>query len=350
MRSPKQRGVSSVDSQPTSESTGRYIATAAQTHDSPKSAPNEEREEVPESPQDNSTSYADFADDATLNPQEDLDIRGHVDESTSPPGSARINQVSHNGLFFDPPSRAHNHSQPPRQRASQNDQTPRRNIFDRQNDARRVSPIDLDTDSQRTQIHSGQSGPTASRKRQRSVSLGESSEDAFDRDERAGDDLEERQRMRQAREERRVRQRTETTDETGPERQLQQSLAASSQRAPPRQAFTSSQANSVPSTAPPAPVSTAAPTPRTAWDRHNAVPADTSYLRSQLHLGRLKWTPEEDERLIMLIQRWGPSWAKIESEDALCPPASGGPKFRHRENMQVKLKDRARNLKKLYIR
>ncbi|KAJ5594330.1 uncharacterized protein N7459_000538 [Penicillium hispanicum] len=364
----QQQDLSALESQPADGTAGEHNAAVPQLNDPSNSNPSGNREEVPESPQHNNASYADFADDATLQPQEELDLRGSVEESTSPPGSARINQVSHRGLFFDSPGKSRNQAAPSSQGALQKDQAHRRHILDRQNDARRVSPINSDVDSQETQRQRDQTKLVGSRKRPRSVSHSESSDDAFDRDERAGDDSKERLKARAAREERRVRQRTAASEDA--EDQLRQTLAASQIR-PSSQVVTSSQAAAhetrrapittapLPNPAPlpasePAPAARTlpltAPTPQTAWAIQNAIPPHGSPPGVRLHVGRLRWTAEEDERLIHLIERWGPAWAKIESADALCPRENGGPKFRHRPNLQVKLKDRARNLKRMFLR
>ena len=341
-----QKELSVLESQPTNQTTGvRSFSNASIP------SGNDNWEEVPESPPRHNASSADFADDVTLGQQEELDISGHIEESTSPPGSARINQVSHNGLYFDSFGKIRETAAASTPKASQNTQALRRTIFDRQNNARRVSPVDLDSLSQTSQ---SQPHPVASRKRQRSASRGESSDDAFEQDRRAVDDPAAKRRAHSAREERRVRQRTVEIDDGGAGDQLLQRQVASSQPAPSKPIMASTQTTTgqvsaapIPSSAP-APPQTA-PVPQTAWAQINSVPSSGVQPRIMLN-HRVKWTPEEDKRLIMLIERWGPAWATIESQDALCPPAEGGPKFQPRQNLQVKLKDRARNLKKKYIR
>lgn len=63
---------------------------------------------------------------------------------------------------------------------------------------------------------------------------------------------------------------------------------------------------------------------------------------------RQRWLVAENERLIHLVGKHGPSWAKIKREDELWPDNDGGPQLTRRD--QVQLKDRARNIVMEYYR
>ena len=59
------------------------------------------------------------------------------------------------------------------------------------------------------------------------------------------------------------------------------------------------------------------------------------------------WLPEEDRRLIRLVQKFGTKWARIEKEHMTLPLQTDEISIENRTGTQ--LKDRARNLKvKLY--
>ena len=63
---------------------------------------------------------------------------------------------------------------------------------------------------------------------------------------------------------------------------------------------------------------------------------------------RKRWSEEETARLVKLISIFGPQWARIKRQDDLCPSSEGGPKLTQRS--QVQLKDRARNMVLSYLR
>ena len=88
------------------------------------------------------------------------------------------------------------------------------------------------------------------------------------------------------------------------------------------------------------------------WERRPRSPVSipqTGWLSSASE-GKLqqRWTEEETERLVKLIEFFGPQWAKIKRQDELCPRKEGGSKLGRRS--QVQLKDRARNLLMTYLR
>lgn len=63
---------------------------------------------------------------------------------------------------------------------------------------------------------------------------------------------------------------------------------------------------------------------------------------------RRRWTTEQTNGLIKYIEETGPKWAVIKAADNARPEAMGGNLFKHRSNVQ--LKDKARNLKKHFIK
>jgi hypothetical protein len=71
-------------------------------------------------------------------------------------------------------------------------------------------------------------------------------------------------------------------------------------------------------------------------------------IRPTGHASRRRWTQEEDDRLIMLVARYGTQWAVIQRQDQICPEVNGGPRLTGRT--QVNMKDRARNIKQKLIR
>lgn len=63
---------------------------------------------------------------------------------------------------------------------------------------------------------------------------------------------------------------------------------------------------------------------------------------------RRRWTEDEDKLLIRYIAKYGCQWAKIKAADNSHSQASGGNKFKDRDQKQ--LKDRARNMKIKFMR
>lgn len=211
-------------------------------------------------------------------------------------------------------------------------------IFDRQTDARRVSPI-RDSDSPSVGRPTPSVAPASSRKRTREEI--EDSDDDFDVDTRNIDTA--GRRAQKPQQERRVRPRTDdsadgSADAEDAAEQLHSSLDQANEETESAQIQAS--ANSP------------RPQRRSDWARRNAPNRRTVHERPKY----LKWTREEDERLIQLIGRWGCSWATIEREDELCPAESGGSKFATRRDsyagpkFQIALKDRARVLKRKWER
>ena len=231
-------------------------------------------------------------------------------------------------------------------------------IFDRQTDARRVSPI---SDSPSVGRPTPSVAPAASRKRTREEI--EDSDDDFDVDTRNIDTA--GRRAQKPQQERRVRPRTDdsadgSADAEDAAEQLHSSLDQANEEI--ESAQTQASANPPPpqrrsdragrNTLPLVPVNSPPSQSQNDWARRNAPNRRTVHERPKY----LKWTREEDERLIQLIGRWGCSWATIEREDELCPAESGGSKFATRRDsyagpkFQIALKDRARVLKRKWER
>ncbi|KAJ5769098.1 hypothetical protein N7520_003657 [Penicillium odoratum] len=278
---------------------------------------------------------------------EDFDLSGEPDESTTPPGSARTRQVSYNpSLQFDSPGPSRlrappmtndeQESQPAQKAGEASLQTPQRTIFDRQNDARRVSPID-ETETQSAERRPARPNGENSRKRARGDTE-EESDDDFEQDSRASNTATKRaikpppKRHAPARQER--DETLESASEAG--EQLQQQLI-SSQAAARKMPWSSSTATT--QELAPAPALAPAPTVQSAWAARN--------ISAQRPPGKGgKWSQEEDDRIIRGVAVHGTSWSTIIKEDKLCPDRDGGPVLLQRQRSQVDIKDRARVLKR----
>lgn len=261
----------------------------------------------------------------------------------------RINQG--NVRFTDSPSALHPQAATPppiaeilnniRERPSR-----RQAWTDRQNDAERVSPISESQSAERTRSLTPLS---SSRKRAPQDLDSEDSDDGFDRDIPPVNPS--KRRARKSPQARPMSKRTRT--DSGAGTQLRQSLAASSQVAPtPRGPGPSSQrppAQPAQSSSAPVNSQLAPQQPMTNWRQHNTVP-NPDLTRAHIECGNPKerWSTAETERLIFLIARHATAWAEIERQDGVCPIPDGGPLLQ--SHGQVKLKDRARTLKKRYIR
>ncbi|KAJ5111076.1 hypothetical protein N7532_001611 [Penicillium argentinense] len=281
------------------------------------------------------------ADSTLLGDGDDLDLtnphENDLMQSNSPPGSERTRQVSYNqGRFFGSPQKSQT-SGPQKQKQS----TPRRTLLDPQNTRSRVIWTD-DEDSPHAEEH--QPPPSrstqATRKRRRSVA-DDDSDDDFDQDDRELD-------IQSCRAHKPSKRKRVSSEDGDPGNQLRGDLMASSQPAQ-----TQEQENSTPPTS--TQLESPQPTPsQTAIARINAIDPPPSQSRwSQLGpfdtaAPRKRWSANEEERLVDLVTRSGPRWADIKRIDAVCPRSDGGPLLTHRT--QVQLKDKARNIKKKYIR
>lgn len=297
------------------------------------------------------TSDRDIGDETTLHHDvnDDFDLTGLLDESTTPPGSARTNQISHSGQWLDSPRISHD--RPNRRPLTiQAQQTPPRTYFDRQNNASRVSPINDDTQS--AERPSAQPNNLNSKKRSRQEADDETeSVDEFEQDTRVTNV--QQKRAAKPHSTRRVRPRQETDDDSmDAGQQLQDQLMASSHIVPETQSQPSAPAPTRqtqpaptrPAESPPRPTQ---PLVQSSWASRNAPGAETSRPHTVRRKGG-KWSKEEDERLIQLIAAHGTSWKDILQEDKLCPESDGGPVFTMRQRSGVDIKDRARVLKRHY--
>ena len=357
----------------------------------------ENREEIPQT-QDSTVLDSNPGDNSTLiNDDDSWILPGEADEDHSPV-SPRNGQVQTPDRQFEAPQSAQHQTTPisstqrvfqdierGRQMKKPSGQQSHSTIFDRQTDARRVSPI-RDSDSPSVGKPTPSVAPAASRKRTRKEI--EDSDDDFDVDTRNIDTA--GRRAQKPQQERRVRPRTDdsadgSADAEDAAEQLHSSLdqaneeiesaqtQASANPPPPQRRSDRAGRNTLPlvpvNSPPPQSQSdwarrndpnsrhTAHPQPppsqsQNDWARRNAPNRRTAHERQKY----LKWTREEDERLIQLIGRWGCSWARIEREDELCPAESGGSKFATRRDsyagpkFQIALKDRARVLKRKWER
>ncbi|KAJ5555054.1 hypothetical protein N7535_007498 [Penicillium sp. DV-2018c] len=246
--------------------------------------------------------YPDIGDDSTyVNHDEDLDLyQGPASEvmtSNSPPTSARIERVSHNPRYFDSP----------RDRPSQRPTAPAtRHFLDKQSNAGVVSPISQYDSQVADKQH------TALGKRPR-VDDGSDLEtdDDFEQDTH---DVDPMRRVEKPQLNRPAAKRQRPQADSGGD-EITHGRTAS----PPRTL--------------------------SRWEIANSEAADL------LGKGRKtyrRWSKAEDDRLIYLMGKWGTAFATIKKQDGACPPANGGPLLEGRT--QVDCKDRARNLKKKYLR
>lgn len=278
---------------------------------------------------DNELPYHSIDDNPVFDPPSGADM------SVSPRGSEQINRVNHYpGRFIDPPSTA-------RPKPS----TPRRSIFGRQSNASRVV-VSAGSEESRTAENRHQPAerpirqplPTIQgrpRKRGRGDSEDEASDEHFSLYNRSHDDD---QHRAQIPERARPSEQWQRMDHDGSmmARQLHKDLAVSQQQTRVARPEDSS----------PAPARR-----ESRWHAENSVSRAShqpATIRPTGHTSRRRWTHEEDDRLIMLVARYGTQWAVIQRQDQICPEINGGPQLTDRT--QVNMKDRARNIKQKLIR
>jgi hypothetical protein len=222
-------------------------------------------------------------------------------------------------------------------------------FIDRQENARRVSPINLDSQTPPVE-------PSNSRKRKRTTDHdNESEDDEFSQDERVVDVSRKRAQKPAASPSKRARFFDDELSDDGAERQLQSTLDETV-----RSASEVTPSPQRPGNERPEPVESRPhyrSNIRNVIDRFSALSGHPKYHRTSepkpvgsrtLYSDartRRRWTEEENDRLIYLIENYGVSWAALKRKDDVM---DDGPKLEDRD--QVQLKDRARNIKIEYIR
>ncbi|KAJ5726067.1 uncharacterized protein N7483_007424 [Penicillium malachiteum] len=311
--------------------------------------------------QEHSAPEPDIGDETTFINQADydFDLDEMPEESTTPPGSARTNQISHHPSQWS--------VSPPRaqasRRASQSDQqqqTPLRSTyFDRQNNASRVSPInEVESQSaerrpvQRPVQRPVETERIVSRKRRREEEDDDESGDDFEPDSRRINVAEKRAKKPAPRRDPPREQRPEINEADD---QLAGELDTSNQTSQPTRtnavvASARAQALGSSSSAPvsppaPSPSAPSQPAKQSSWAARNAP--DAANMNVSGRRGG-KWTEEEDKRLIHLIAAHGTGWAEIIKQDSICPAVDGGPAFTARKRTQTDIKDRARVLRRRF--
>ncbi|CAG8898858.1 unnamed protein product [Penicillium egyptiacum] len=336
----RQEPVSNVESHAQNISTDTNIVTQA-IDPGPSASPGADSPEVQQTPE---LSYRDIGDDSTyVNNDEDLDLgqgpEPDVMTSTSPPTSSRISRVSHNPnpRFFDSP----------RDENTQRSVQIARRFLDKQSNARVVSPISqYDTQTPGNQF-------TVLGKRNRNV-------DVPDDDTSDGSDIEFEQNNHDVDPRRRVekpqqnlpaakRQRPEDNARSAGERLLsninklfhhnQPNATQASQRV--------QRADSDDITDDETTVEQFEP-PTSTQSRWAASNSQAPLVNRRAPKTSHRWTDEEDERLLHLLNIYGTSYATIKKQDNACPPSEGGPMLERRS--QVNCKDRVRNLKRKFLR
>lgn len=309
-----------------------------------------EPREIPGSPEQRDLA-ADDDDFTYVNNDEESDLSyGHERDmmtSTSPSASARINRVSHNpdrhdSLVYQTPHRSI------QQNSIGHEPTVAPRFFNQKQDhASKVSPI---TDTQSTERRRADPVEPSSKKRQRSFD--ESDDDSGDE---SDDDFEQDTRGATHRPEKRPRFQASLEGEKSPhEVQSKQGDSSRASRGPQTSTRATRDAQirddsedltDGETTNPPPSASQAPTTPSSSyWEN----------LSSQVNPDRKprkpnsRWTSEEDERLLYLMELYGTSYAMIKKKDGSVPTSEGGPLLESRS--QVNCKDRARNLKKKYRR
>ncbi|KAJ5854029.1 hypothetical protein N7534_006572 [Penicillium rubens] len=316
---------SNVASQAQNISTGTNIVTQAD----PSANRGVDSVEIQQSPD---MTYRDIGDESTyVNNDEDLDL--------APPTSSRISRVSHNPnpRFFDSP----------RDGNTQRSVPAARRFLDKQSNARVVSPISqYDAPSPGNQF-------TVLGKRNRNADppdddLSDESDVEFEQN---NQDLDPRRRVEKPQQKLPAAKRQRPEDNAGSvgerlpssiNQSFRHNQPISTQGAQRVQRAESDDITDDETAVEQyeAPTRTQGP-----WAASNSQAALVNRrVRGATH----RWTEEEDERLIYLLGIYGTSYSAIKKQDNACPPSEGGPMLERRS--QVNCKDRARNLKKKYLR
>ncbi|KGO75291.1 hypothetical protein PITC_001040 [Penicillium italicum] len=323
-----QKTASNVESQTRNISTSTSIAAQAGPSAGLGAAESFEIQQSPE------LRYTDIGDDSTyVNNDEELDLgqgpEPDVMTSTSPPNSARISHVSHNPRFFDSP----------RDENTQRSVPVARRFLDKQHNAGVVSPI--------SQYDTQDPGNfTVLGKRNRNVDVpDDDSSDVSDIEfEQNNQNVDPRRRAEKPQQDLPAakRQRPQETAQSAGEQLQAQINRSFHHNSDSTQLRADSDDITDEETAiehqPP-------PSTQSRWAASNSQAAmATRRFPKTSH----RWTEEEDERLIYLMGIYGTAYAAIKKQDNACPPSEGGPMLERRS--QVNCKDRARNLKKKYLK
>ena len=328
-----QQPISNVESQTRNISTETSIV-AQLINPGPSAAASFEVQQSPE------LRYTDIADDTTyVNNDEELEL-GHGAEpdimtSTSPPNSARISHVSHNPRFFDSPKDENTQRSVP---------VPRR-FLDKQSNAGVVSPISQYDPE-------GAGNFTVLGKRNRSV-------DDQDDDSSDESDVEFEQNNQNVDPKRRVEKPQQNLPATKRLRPEDNAVSAEERlQSNINKSFhhnsNSSQISRRAQTADSDDITDEETTveqhepPSGTQSRWAASSSQAAIATRKVPKTSHRWTEEEDERLIYLMGIYGTAFAAIKKQDNACPPSEGGPMLERRS--QVNCKDRARNLKRKYLR
>jgi hypothetical protein len=306
--------------------------------------------------------YLDLEDDFTyVNNDEELDLgqdhEGDVMASTSPSASARINRVSHNpNRYFDTPEdlSSRRRSVEGSSGADGTSNAARRFFNEKQTNAAKVSPISY-ADTQSAERRRDMPLDVNFKKRPNPFNHpsndSDNESDDFERDSRhASRRPEKRQRLQGSARVQSARQQLQTSlNEAG---QTGQGLSNSTQMSRVHYQddseditdgeTTNRQPHRTPQASSPPP---SAPAPGSHWAKVNArATAANGKGRKPNH----RWNDAEDERLLLLMGKFGTSYSQIKKEDNAVPASEGGPLLDRRT--QVQCKDRARNLKRKYQR
>lgn len=296
--------------------------------------------------------YPDIGDDSTyVNNDEDLDLgqdpESGVMTSTSPPASARIERVSHNPRFFDSPRDADSQPSSMESTVAERNSRSTRRFIDKQKNAEVVSPI-----SQLDPQSAAKHHPVLGKRARNDDSSSDETDNEFEENTH---DIDPRRRAEKPQRDlpaaKRHRHEGHAVSDAGegsqPNRTKLGNKSNERQSGPARVVSRVRTTESDGGTDEDVTVAQTEPPSSTQsrWATANAQAASSNH---NYRKANYRWSEEEDERLIYLMGIWGTGFAAIKKQDGACPASDGGPKLERRS--QINCKDRARNLKKKYIR